>query len=87
MKTRMLAQWYQLGTVLIRLGIWLLVSPTPAHAQFCKSTQGYNMVWGTCPRTGGPVSVPTLNFAKSAKFRMGHPAGAENSLAEHGRIP
>jgi len=25
-------------------------------------------------RRGGPVNVPTLNFAKSAKFRMGHPA-------------
>jgi hypothetical protein len=24
-------------------------------------------------RAGGPVNVPTLNFAKSAKFRMGHP--------------
>ncbi len=25
-------------------------------------------------RRGGPVNVPTLNFAKSAKFRMGQPA-------------
>jgi len=43
---------YFLGTVLFFLGCGLLGSPTTAQAQFCQSTQGYNMVWGTCPGHG-----------------------------------
>jgi len=57
---------YFLGTVLFFLGCGLLGSPTTAQAQFCQSTQGYNMVWGTCPGhgfeiVGSPGGWPMLS--------------------------